>query len=137
MVLLIMRSTRRHLHEEITSGVHPAVDAVSYPILSGIDRVGPVSSARLGPMVGLDRSFVSRLADRLIDAGLLCREPDPADRRATLLTFTKEGERVAAVLRRRLASAIAVLLEDWPAAERHSFAELMDRFVGELASGRP
>jgi DNA-binding MarR family transcriptional regulator len=136
MVLLTMRSTRRELHEEITRGVHPAVDAVSYPILSGIGRVGPINSARLGPVVGLDRSFVSRLADRLIDADLLRRTIDSADRRATLLVLTEEGERVVAVLRRRLVSATERVLEDWTTAERQLFAELMNRFVDQLASGR-
>ncbi len=136
MVLLIMRSTRQQLHEEITRGVHPAVDVVSYPILSAIDRVGPINSSRLGPTVGLDRSFVSRLADRLIGAGLLRRQADPSDRRVTLLALSDEGEQVVGVLRQRLTAAIEQMLEDWPAAERHSLAELMTRFVAELNSGR-
>lgn len=133
MVLLLLRSTRRQLHEEITHGIHPAVDAVSYPIISGIDRVGPINSAQLGPTVGLDRSFVSRLADRLTDAGLLRREPDPRDRRATLLALTAEGEQVAAALRQRLADAVDHRLVNWLPAERQLLAELMPRFVDAIA----
>ena len=39
---------------------------------------------------------VSRLVDRIVAAGLLVREADPADRRAARATITPEGERTLA-----------------------------------------
>ena len=59
----------------------------------------PRSAADLAPDVGIDRSGVTRRASRLEAAGLVRREADPNDRRATLLVLTERGERAVAELR--------------------------------------
>ena len=45
----------------------------------------------LGNRVVLSRSQASRVVDELARAGLACREPDPADRRATYAVLTDAG----------------------------------------------
>lgn len=90
-----------------------AVDELTYPVLSGLARTGPCSAAALAPDVGLDRSGVTRRASRLEAAGLVRRAPDPADRRATLLALTDEGERTVEELRRRLSDRISDGLASW------------------------
>jgi DNA-binding MarR family transcriptional regulator len=45
----------------------------------------------LARSVVLTRSGISRLIDRLEAAGLVAREPDPADRRGTLIALTDAG----------------------------------------------
>lgn len=45
----------------------------------------------LGARVVLSRTRVSRLVGELERAGLVAREPDPADRRATFATLTGDG----------------------------------------------
>jgi DNA-binding MarR family transcriptional regulator len=106
-----------------------AVDELTYPVLSGLARTGPCSAADLAREVGLDRSNVTRRADRLEQAGLLRREPDPADRRATLLALTDEGQRVVGVTRDRLAVRVEDSLASWAPAEARSFARQLRRFV--------
>jgi len=41
--------------------------------------------------VVLSRSGLTRLVDRLAAAGLLCRQPDPSDRRGAFAALTPEG----------------------------------------------
>jgi DNA-binding MarR family transcriptional regulator len=127
--VLLKRSTRIGLYRTLTAGVGEAVDELTYPILSGLARTGPCSAADLAPDVGLDRSGVTRRASRLEEAGLVRREPDPADRRATLLTLTDEGVRTVAVLRQRLADHITASLDAWPADEVAAFAGYLRRFL--------
>ena len=129
--VLLKRSTRIQLHRTLTTGMGEAVDELTYPILSGLARSGPRSAADLAPEVGLDRSGVTRRASRLEAAGLVRREPDPADRRATLLTLTDEGEDTVETLRRRLADHITAGLAAWPAAEATAFAAHLCRFVDD------
>ena len=136
--VLLQRRFRSDLYLRLTDGVHDAVDAASYPVISGVDRTGPISAAALGEAIGLDRSVVSRRAAQLIDAGLLSAGADAADARATLLSLTDAGRRVVKVLRRRLADAVDDHLAGWDVEDRQRFAALLSRFVepGSLSRSR-
>jgi len=127
--VLLKRSTRIELHRILTAGMGEAVDELTYPILSGLARTGPRSAADLASEVGLDRSGVTRRASRLEAAGLVRRESDPSDGRATLLTLTDEGERTVEILRQRLADNISASLASWPDDEVAAFADHLRRFI--------
>ncbi|MYS86391.1 MarR family winged helix-turn-helix transcriptional regulator [Embleya scabrispora] len=126
---LLRRSTRATLYAGLTEGLGPAVDDVTYPVLSGLARTGPCSAADLAGEIGLDRSGVSRRASRLEAAGLVRREPDPDDRRAVLLTLTDAGSACVRELRERLAERLESALAQWPADEARIFARGLRRFV--------
>ncbi|MFC1439189.1 MarR family transcriptional regulator [Streptacidiphilus sp. N1-10] len=129
--VLLRRNTRARLQRALTVGMGEAVDELTYPILSALARTGPRSAADLAPDTGLDRSVVTRRASHLEHAGLLRREPDPNDRRATLLVLTDEGHSTVGELRRRLAAAITESLTAWPPGEAETFARHLHRFVTE------
>jgi DNA-binding MarR family transcriptional regulator len=129
--LLLQRSFRVRLYGQLTEGVAPGLDETTYPVLSGIARVGPSSAADLALAVGLDRSGVSRRATRLEQAGLLSRRPDPRDARAALLVLTAAGEQAIAAMRARLTDAISASLSSWPAGEPEAFASALHRFVSD------
>ncbi|MET9143945.1 MarR family transcriptional regulator [Streptomyces sp. NPDC004042] len=129
--VLLRRTTRRKLHGRLTEGMGEALDELTYPVLSALARTGPRSAADLASEVGLDRSGVTRRASRLEAAGLVRREPDPADRRASLLVLTEEGERAVGELRERLVRHIARSLDSWPPEEAETFARQLRRFTAE------
>ncbi|MCC0095717.1 MarR family transcriptional regulator [Streptomyces flavotricini] len=127
--MLLRRSTRTQLHRRLTEGMGEAVDELTYPVLSTLARTGPRSAADLAPDVGVDRSGVTRRASRLEAAGLIRREPDPADGRAYLLVLTEEGRAAVAELRDRLAAHIMASLSSWPPGEAERFAHDLHRFM--------
>ncbi|WP_030869871.1 MarR family winged helix-turn-helix transcriptional regulator [Streptomyces sp. NRRL F-2747] len=129
--MLLRRGTRTQLHRRLTEGMGEAVDELTYPVLSTLARTGPRSAADLAPDVGVDRSGVTRRASRLEAAGLIRREPDPADGRAYLLVLTKEGRTAVAELRDRLAAHIMTSLSAWPPGEAERFAHDLRRFMTE------
>ncbi|MFB7912282.1 MarR family winged helix-turn-helix transcriptional regulator [Kitasatospora sp. NPDC056076] len=129
--LLLRRSTRTGLHAQLTDGLGEAVDELTYPVLSGLARTGACSAADLGREIGLDRTTVTRRADRLEEAGLLRREADPGDRRATLLVLTDRGQGAVRATRQRLAARIEDSLAAWPADDARVFARLLRTFVDE------
>lgn len=100
-------------------------------MLSALARTAPRSAADLAQVAGVDRSGVTRRASRLEAAGLVRREPDPADRRAHLLVLTEEGRLVVAELRTRLADRITESLSSWPPGEAETFARHLCRFMAE------
>jgi len=130
---LLNRRTRVGLYREITTAAAlPAVDPTTYPLLSGIHRLGPATASSLAQSIGLERSVLSRYADRLEAAGLVHRVPDPDDRRAHLLTLTPQGRTAAHRLHTLLAERIAARTAHWPGHEVETFAAGLERFIADL-----
>lgn len=55
---------------------------------------GPVIARRLADDMGRSRAGISKTLARLEKRGYITREPNPADRRAALVTVTPQGEQV-------------------------------------------
>ncbi|MEU9124381.1 MarR family transcriptional regulator [Streptomyces sp. NPDC048506] len=129
---LTMRSTRAGLYSRLTSGVE-GVDATTYPVLSGLDRLGPATATRLAETIGMDRTVTTRYATRLQEAGLISRRPDPSDARATQLVLTEDGERAVVALRKALESFLAEEMTTWSPGEADAFAMRLERLTETLA----
>jgi DNA-binding MarR family transcriptional regulator len=102
-------------------------------LLWALREQGPLRANALAEAVYSDPSTTSRHVAALVDQGLIRREPDPVDRRATLLAVTEAGQ---AVVAERLAVRDRVLggiISDWEPADRVRFAELLDRFATGFA----
>jgi DNA-binding MarR family transcriptional regulator len=128
---LLLRSTRARLYARLTAGLDGALDEATYPVISGLARLGPQSAARLAADIGVDRSVVSRHATRLERAGLIERLPDPADQRATLLAITVRGREAVWEMRQRLAAGFDEYLATWPPGQAELFATCLSRFTTE------
>ncbi|MCU1413065.1 MAG: hypothetical protein JWN80_405 [Microbacteriaceae bacterium] len=73
------------------------LSASTLSALSRLDASGPLRITDLATREGLSQPALTMLANRLEDAGLATREPDPTDRRAVRLAITPSGvERVRA-----------------------------------------
>ncbi|MET9415756.1 MarR family transcriptional regulator [Streptomyces klenkii] len=131
---LTLRATRAGLYGRLTSGVE-GVDATTYPVLSGLARLGPVTATKLAEAIGMDRTVTTRYATRLQEAGLIARSPDPADARATRLVLTVEGEKAVAALRGAMESFVAEEMATWPPDEAAAFAMRLERLTQSLAQG--
>lgn len=55
----------------------------------------PRGMGELSTMLGLEKSSLTGLVDRAERRGLVCREPDPLDRRAVRVALSPEGARVS------------------------------------------
>lgn len=59
--------------------------AAEHKALGVVSREGPLSAGELADRLGLGRSAVTGIVDRLEQAGYALREADPADRRRVLI----------------------------------------------------
>lgn len=69
-------------------------------------RVGEIAGA-----LGLTVGGASKIVDRIVSAGLLQREPDPADRRASRIVLTDAGRRKLAVASETYEAEMATALD--------------------------
>ncbi|MGV9803148.1 MarR family winged helix-turn-helix transcriptional regulator [Mycobacterium sp. NPDC003449] len=129
---LLLRSTRQNLYQRLVHDVADRLDATTYPVLSGLGRLGPATATRLAAVIGVDRSATTRYASKLERAGLVARQADPDDARATLLALTPAGHSALAATRRALAAEIGAALTNWPEGEAEAFAAALERFTDLL-----
>ncbi len=125
---LLLRDTRTGLHTALTSDID-GLDATTYPVLSGLARLGDGVSTTA---VGLERSVTSRHVSALEAHGLLRRHPHAADRRAVAVALTDAGRTAVERARGRLDARLADLLSALDPAEADRFATVLDGLVEGL-----
>lgn len=128
---VLIRRVRRVIGERARA-VHPDLLPASYLMLSHVNEHGPLRASAMCSVFDIDKGAISRQVQHLIDLGLLDREPDPQDGRATLLSVSEEGaarlESVAAARREQLAER----LDGWSAADLAGFADSLRRYNDAL-----
>ena len=105
-------------------------------LLSRLSFLGSVRLTVLAGSLGLDPSSVSRQVTALEKAGLLAREEDPSDRRATRLTLTSAGADVVASLQQARARALHRLTPDWSDSDIDALADRLARLNLDLEANR-
>lgn len=97
-------------------------------LLFPLRHLGPLRVTDLAEVKGADPSTVSRQATQLVKAGLVRREADPADGRASRLAVTAEGLTACVRLQEVRNGLISNALRDWPVDRVRLFADLFEEF---------
>jgi MarR family transcriptional regulator for hemolysin len=98
-----------------------------YETLCEVVRGGQPSQLSLANHLGIDRTVMTYLIDDLVDAGLVERRPNPADRRQRQIVATPRGRKAVARLCARVADAEGSVLGALDAEEREQFRRLLDK----------
>jgi len=94
-------------------------------LLIELDRSGPLSQADLGTRVLLEKSWVSRAVEAMVDRGLVTKEPNPADARSWLVTLSDKGLRTVRELDRSLDAHAEQLLGSLGEGERRAVEDAL------------
>ncbi len=108
------------------------LDRPAFMALWRLVEDGPMRPTALSQLLDLDLSVVSRQLKALEDAGLVQREPDPADARATLVGCSPQGAQVFAETSAKRAAVLDEALHGWAAVDRQDLARLLARFNTDL-----
>jgi DNA-binding MarR family transcriptional regulator len=92
-----------------------------YIVLNALRDAPQSTQAALAEKIGADKTRIIATLDDLQAAGLISREPDPADRRARLLSITADGARASRAVQGEIQRNEERLLAELPAAERKAF----------------
>ncbi|SDY60957.1 MarR family winged helix-turn-helix transcriptional regulator [Citreimonas salinaria] len=88
--------------------------------------------SRLAEAVGLKRSSLVPILDRLEADGLLSRQAAEGDRRSKAVTLTKRGHEVTEDLRRLAAQSEARALEGLDETARKALVSALDQIIANL-----
>jgi DNA-binding MarR family transcriptional regulator len=109
-------------------------------VLSALRRIGApyrMSASELARWVLLSSGGMTSRLDRMEDAGLVKRRPDPSDRRGVLIELTPRGQAVIdAAIDAHLALYEELVRGALSKAEREKFIELMRKQTLAFEEGR-
>ncbi len=108
------------------------LDRALFPLLVGIEKLGPIGVVDIADRVGRDYTTVSRQVAKLEELGLVQRESSAADRRIRMASVTAKGKgmtNLVDVARERMGRKI---FSSWKQADMDELVRLMRKFADAL-----
>ncbi|MEU4251547.1 MarR family transcriptional regulator [Amycolatopsis sp. NPDC026612] len=102
-----------------------------YYVLVCIGEEGPLSQQRVADRLGLDRSDLVKVLDRLEAAGWVSRERDTEDRRRHVLTLTEDGRATVGKVEEVSSAVTGELLARLGPGEQETLHRLLLKAFGE------
>ncbi|GAQ53424.1 MarR family winged helix-turn-helix transcriptional regulator [Streptomyces acidiscabies] len=133
----LMRAARLHRHTSAGLlrglGLHPGQELVMMHLWG----CGAARQSDLVKLLDLDPSTVTKMLQRLEQAGHVRRLPDPADGRAVLVEATDTSSRILEEVERVWAELEERALAGFSGPERAQFLSMLRRVEGNLCTGDP
>lgn len=124
----IVRRQRRASRE----GFGDTVTHGQFRVLRTLDNAAqPIRLSDLAARLGIVPRSATSVVDDLESAGLVARQPDPNDRRATLVDLTPDGRELLTTLRKKRRDVMAVQLSRLTPAEQQTLTTLLQRLADD------
>jgi DNA-binding MarR family transcriptional regulator len=107
-----------------------------FQVLTAVTHDGPGTQLALAQQLGVDRTVLTYLLDDLEGAGLIERQPDPADRRARRVVITDAGRARRDQLLARMGQVEQHLLGTLDDAERAAFRHALQKTAAAIDDGQ-
>ncbi|MDM8011253.1 MAG: MarR family transcriptional regulator [Parasphingorhabdus sp.] len=124
------RLFRRELNERMR---HSGVTALQWRLLAYLARNEGTNQVKLAEFLEVEPITLSRMIDRLADAGMLSRRRDPDDRRAWRLYLEEQSLPLIVELRAASAKLTEAAQEGLTTEEREQLASLVERMRQNLS----
>ncbi len=105
-------------------------------LLLSLERYPKENQAFYAERLEIEPITLTRIVDRLEDAGWIERKSDPADRRARILHLTDKSRGIVARLTASVDALFEEMLEGVDPAERVTFANLLERIATNIIAAR-
>ncbi|MFN3862878.1 MAG: MarR family winged helix-turn-helix transcriptional regulator [Erythrobacter sp.] len=105
-------------------------------LLLSLERSPKENQAFYAERLEIEPITLTRIVDRLEEAGWIERQADPADRRARILHLTDKSRGIVTRLRTSVEGLFEDMLEGFTAEERALFAAMLERIALNLAAAR-
>ena len=116
------RASREGFGESVTHGQFRVLRT-----LGNADQ--PIRLSELAARLGIVPRSATSVVDDLEAAGLVARQPDPNDRRATLVDLTPDGRQILTTLREKRRDVMAGQLARLTKDEQQTLAHLLRRLA--------
>jgi DNA-binding MarR family transcriptional regulator len=121
LAAMLQPLTRALVAAELPVLARHGISMWGYVVLNALDGAPAGTQAALADAIGADKTRIIAILDELKQAGLITREPDPADRRARLLSITAAGRQVRLAVQGEIQANEDRVLARLPARDRQAF----------------
>lgn len=134
LLFRLWRASHVRVAEELASlELTPAL----FAILNVVGAREGIIQQELGATLGIDRSTMVSLVDRLEGTGLAERRPSPTDRRAREIAITAKGRRLLQRARGRILETEDEIFAGLGTGEREDLVRLLRRALGSVPPQPP
>jgi DNA-binding MarR family transcriptional regulator len=124
-----LQRTVRRSKARLLAAAGNDVESATHLLLHTVESEGPMRASALAASVHADLSTVSRQVSALVARGLLERQADQVDGRASLLALTDAGRAAITEHEQGRRAFFDEVLTGWSAEELRQFAQQMARFT--------
>ena len=125
--------TQVRLHERLLRLAGVRLDRAGATLLFKLSAKGDsLRVTDLAEILGVDTPTVTRKVQQLERDGMVVRQTDPDDRRASRIRLTPAGRRTIERVRRARRAWLEQLLQDWGDDDLSALADLLSRFAEDL-----
>ena len=125
--------TQVRLHERLLRLAGVRLDRAGATLLFKLStKDDPLRITDLAEMLGVDTPTVTRKVQQLERDGLVVRQTDPDDRRASRIRLTPPGRRTIERVRRARRAWLQQLLQEWNDEDLSALADLLTHFAEDL-----
>jgi DNA-binding MarR family transcriptional regulator len=107
------------------------LERVLFPLLSRIERRGPLGVGELADLAGRDYTTVSRQVTKLARVGLVTRRVSRVDSRVREVAITEKGRSMATALDAARERLMASVLAEWDTHELQDLVRLTRRLADD------
>jgi DNA-binding MarR family transcriptional regulator len=123
---------RPQLDDRMVREAGISLERALFPLLVGIERLGPIGIVELADRAGRDHTTVSRQVAKLESLGLVARRAGSGDKRVREAAVTAKGKAMTDAVdkaRERMGRAI---FDSWSESEVDELVRLMRKFADAL-----
>ncbi len=125
--------TQVRLHERLLRLARVRLDRAGATLLFKLSAKGDsLRVTDLAEILGVDTPTVTRKVQQLERQGMVIRQTDPDDRRASRIRLTPAGRRAIERVRRARRAWLDQLMQDWDDDDLSALANLLSRFAQDL-----
>jgi DNA-binding MarR family transcriptional regulator len=125
--------TQVRLHEQLLRLAGIRLDRAAATLLFKLAVQGDsLRVTDLAELLGVDTPTVTRKVQQLERDGMVIRQTDPDDRRASRIRLTSDGHRTIERVRRARRVWLEQVLHDWGDDDLSALADLLSRFAEDL-----
>ncbi|ANS28666.1 hypothetical protein R1CP_19920 [Rhodococcus opacus] len=111
------------------AAVDETITVAQFRVLVVLDTRGPLSAAALAHYLALRLPTATRMVERLVQAGLLSREPTKTSRRGASIELTTRGRGVVGEVTDHRRREIGAVVKYLPGERRHDLAPSPDLVI--------
>lgn len=135
LIGIVSAMNRPQRDEALVREAGISLDRALFPLLVGIERLGPIGVVDLADRVGRDHTTVSRQVARLEALGLVRRQDSAADRRVREAIVTPQGKAMTDAVdaaRERIGRAV---FSTWEERDIADLVRLLQKFAADIEGG--